>query len=101
MIRDHEILIEHQYLNLPVQNGAPVRKIRFLVNGQIARVFDIELAQGEPDFWVFSDVSAFKGQQLEIEIDGAHATFETLATIIQSDTIEGGENLYQEKHRPQ
>ncbi|MFC1959771.1 glycoside hydrolase family 32 protein [Chloroflexota bacterium] len=94
MPQDHEILIEHRYLNFPVRDDAPLQKVRFRVNDQIIRVFEITLAQEEPDFWVFADVAMHKGQTLVTEAAGP-------VTIIQSDTIAGGENLYQEKHRPQ
>ncbi|MEE8307684.1 MAG: glycoside hydrolase family 32 protein, partial [Gammaproteobacteria bacterium] len=72
-------------------------KIRFRVNGQVVRVFDIELAKGEPDFWVFSDVSSFKGEKLVIEVDSPDVDL----IVTQGDAIEGEEGLYREKHRPQ
>jgi len=113
MIRNHEIRINHQYLNFPVKDGASMRKVRFRVDNQVVRFFEIEWAEGEPDFWVFTDVSEFKGERLVIEIDEPgkkHPTdvdtsstgdSENLEAFIHSDTIEGGENLYREKHRPQ
>jgi fructan beta-fructosidase len=113
MIRNNEIQINHQYFNFPVKEGAPMRKVRFRVDNQVVRFFEIEWAEGEPDFWVFTDVSAFKGEWLVIEIDEAGKKHpsdvetssigdsEILEALIHSDTIEGGENLYQEKYRPQ
>ncbi len=96
-----EITVQKRYLNLPVKNGAPTRQMKFLVNGETVRQFGIELAGGEADFWVFSDVAAFKGQWLVVEVDGLDSNSPALASIIQSDTIEGTDNLYQEKYRPQ
>ena len=40
-----------------------VRPNREQVRDEVVREFDIELADGEkPDFWAFTDVSAFKGK---------------------------------------
>ena len=96
-----EVIIQNRYINLPVKNGAPMRRMSFRIDGEIVRVFDIELAENEPDFWVFSDVTAFQGQRLEIEVDDLEPHSQVLASITQSDTIQGGESLYREKHRPQ
>ncbi|MDQ3703073.1 MAG: glycoside hydrolase family 32 protein, partial [Chloroflexota bacterium] len=60
-----EILIREPYLRLPVQNGAPMRFVRFSVDGAPVREFEIELASGAPDFWVFADARPFLGQRLE------------------------------------
>src|SRR5262249_22486710 len=62
-----EFTITRRYLNLPVKNGAAKRRVRFLVGGDPVREFEIELAEGKPDFWVFSDVSAFRGKALTVE----------------------------------
>ncbi len=61
MKQSRQIIIKNRYINLPVKDGAPTRQVRFLVNGETVREFGIELAAGTPDFWVFADVSAFKG----------------------------------------
>ena len=47
--------LEKHYLNLPVKNGAPMRHLSLLVDGKVAREFDIELADGPPDWWAFVD----------------------------------------------
>ena len=94
-----EITAQSRYIHLPVKNDAPKRRMRFSVSGQVVRAFEIELATGEPDFWVFSDVSAFRGQRLEIQVDDGDPTL--LANITQSDAIPGDEVLYREKLRPQ
>jgi fructan beta-fructosidase len=95
-----EIAIDKRYLNLPVKNGAPKRRVRFEVGGETVREFDIELAEDKPDFWAFADVSPFRGKKLVIETrlpDGSNA----LEQIAPSDEIAGATDLYREKHRPQ
>ena len=96
-----EMIIQSRYINLPVKNGAPVRRMRFCVDDRQVREFSIELAEGEPDFWVVSDVSQFQGQQVDIEVDDSDLDSTALDAITQGDTILGAEDLYHEKYRPQ
>jgi len=63
-----ELTIEKPYLHLPVKNGVPRRLMRFVVEGREVREFTIELADAQPDFWVFADVSPFRGKQLQVHV---------------------------------
>jgi len=95
-----DLTVSKRYLHLPVKNGAAPRRLRFLVGGKVVREFEIEWAEGKPDFWVFSDVSAFRGQSLTVEAtlpEGPAA----LKRIVQADEIAGAAELYREKYRPQ
>jgi len=96
-----QVLIERRYLHLPVTNGAAKRRVRYLIDGRTVREFDIELADGEPDFWVFSDVSRFRGRTLTIEVDRLPSDSQGLASIVQADEVPGADSLYREKLRPQ
>ncbi len=96
-----EITVEGRYLNLPVKTGAPKRRMRYVVDDKTVREFEIELADGEPGFWVFDDISEFKGKKLRMEVEGVAPDFKGLAAVDQGDAIKGGDNLYKEKHRPQ
>ncbi len=46
-----EIAVERRYLNLPVKRGAAKRKMRYVLDEKTVRESEIELADGEPDFW--------------------------------------------------
>ena len=39
------------------------------VDGEAVRRFDIELAEGTPDWWTPLDVSAWHGQELTVVVD--------------------------------
>ena len=96
-----ELILQNRYLNLPVKNGATKGRMSLTIDGQPVREFEIELAEGEPDFWVFLDVGMFRGKNATIRVPSLGHDPRALQAIVQSDTIAGAENLYQEKHRQQ
>ncbi len=99
--KNRTILLEKRYLNLPVKNGAPKRRMRLIIDGLTVREFEIELADAEPDFWVFMDIGCFKGKHATIEVNSIGRNSKGLSSIVQGDTIKGAEDLYREKCRPQ
>ena len=96
-----ELLIEKRFLNLPVKNHAPKYRVKLLVEGQLAREFEIELAAKEPDFWVFLDLAPFQGKRATIQVDQLPPDSNGLAAIEQADQVKGTEDLYREALRPQ
>ena len=96
-----DVVAEQKWLHFPVKTGAKPRVVSVAVDGTTVRRFDIELADGEPDWWAPLDVSAWKGKSLRVVADvlpeGSHA-FDKLP---QSATFLGNENLYNEELRPQ
>jgi fructan beta-fructosidase len=94
-----DLTIDKRYLHLPVKNGAPKRRVTFSVGKQVVREFDIELAEGAPDFWVFADVSAFKKATLTLSTtlpSGSRA----LDALKLADDVPDAEKIYKEKRRP-
>lgn len=96
-----ELEADKKYLNLPVKNGAARRWMSLLVDGRVERDFEIELADGSPDWWAFVELTPFKGRTVTVRVDDLPADSAALKAIEQSDTIKGGENLYREALRPQ
>ncbi len=98
----HEFLLQKHYLNLPVKNGARKRFLQLVIDEQVVRDFDIELASAEPDFWVFIDVRPYRGKKAILRIDKYNPQKKQgFDAIYQDDTFPGQENLYREKLRPQ
>ncbi|MFO1476815.1 MAG: hypothetical protein U1F98_09205 [Verrucomicrobiota bacterium] len=94
-------LVTNAYLNLPVKTGAPLRRANLSAGGKIVRQFDIELADGPPDFWVFLDLLPFQNQTVELSVDQLLPADSTaMALIQQSSGLEGATNLYRETLRP-
>lgn len=90
-----------RYLNLPVKNDGPVRRLELLVDGKVQRDFDVQLAEGVPDFWAFVDVSAWKGKDVTVRAARLPAEGAALKRIEPADELKGREPLYRETLRPQ
>ena len=95
---DLTLKITKKYLNLPVSHQKERAVMTLAVDGKPVRSFDIRLASGEPDYWVFCDVSSFKGKQIKISYRGDPAGMDK---IYQADEIAGQDSLYKETNRPQ
>ncbi|MDR1368836.1 MAG: DUF4980 domain-containing protein [Dysgonamonadaceae bacterium] len=93
---DISVRITKKYLNLPVSHQVDRAVMTFEVGGVTERTFDIRLASGQADYWVFCDVSAFDGKDIKISYGG-----DGLRQIYQSDRIAGHDSLYRETNRPQ
>jgi fructan beta-fructosidase len=98
--KSRELTVEKVYLHFPVKNGAPKRIVKFVVDGKMAYEFDIELAEGKPDWLAFVNVSKFGGKKLTISTV-LPADSKALDGIVASDDVPDKENLYKEKLRPQ
>lgn len=93
--------VEKRYLNLPVKSGVAMQRVQVLAGNDVIREFDIELADGEPDFWTVLDLAPFQGQEIAIRLDVVERGSTILDGITQDDVIRGSENLYREALRPQ
>jgi sucrose-6-phosphate hydrolase SacC (GH32 family) len=95
---DREFRIEKHYLNFPVRQGNMGSLLHLIIDDKLIREFEVSLAEREPDFWVFLDVSDFIGKTVTLRINKENEGFEK---IYQADTFLGEENLYKEQLRPQ
>jgi len=95
------MLLTNNLLNLPVKNGAPMKRVTVSVGGSPARDFNIPLADGAADWWAFVDVSAFSNQTATVSVSSLAPGSLGLSSIVQTNGIVGSANLYQETLRPQ
>ena len=91
------IQVTKRYLNLPVSQSVDRASMTYAVDGKQEQKFVIRLSD-QPDYWVFSDLSAYLGKTLTISYEGDAAG---LSKIYQDDQIAGQDSLYQEQYRPQ
>jgi len=96
-----QLVLTNALLNLPVKNGATSRRVTVTVGGQAVRDFNIQLADGTPDWWSFVDVSAFQGQTATVTVNSLPPGSTGLSSVVQANGIVGATNLYAETLRPQ
>ncbi len=96
--RELSLTISKRYLNIPISHSVERAKMNFEPDGKNFADFVVRLAPSKPDYWVFYDVSAWKGKVLKIKYAGQP---EGLSAIYQSDVINGQDSLYHESNRPQ
>lgn len=93
-----KIKIDKKYLNLPVSHQVERAPMTLRADGMEDYSFQIRLAQSQPDYWVFCDMSRYQGKELHISYPGDNARLEL---IYQADEIAGQDSLYRESNRPQ
>ena len=98
---EREFKIQQHYLNIPIKNGAPKRQVVTLVDGQVAVQNEIELADGEPDWWAVMDVSPWRDKTVVLRVDKLPPGSTALSRIEQGDSIKGAADLYREPLRGQ
>lgn len=96
-----EMHVRQRWLHLPVRNGGRRCWMRMLVDGQLEREFEIELADATPDFWTFTDLRPFLGRTLRLEVDKLPYGSQGLAAVAQSDELPEARTIYREPLRPQ
>ena len=96
-----EIIAKNRWLQFPVKTGANKRVVTVSVDGNLLRRFDIELADGEPDWWAPLDVHEWSGKKLTVSVNRLPENSKALDTLRQADELVGAENLYHEPLRPQ
>ena len=97
MPRTREFIVNKRYLNIPVSQQQEHQSVEFRAGDSSLKAV-IRLADGEPDYWVFKDLSAWMGRRLTMTFAKPAAGIEL---IYQSDSFAGQDSLYHEIRRPQ
>lgn len=92
--------VEKKYLVLPVKNGASKKNIEIWVDGVNTRFFDIELAEGKPDWYAYLLIDQWKGKEIELRVGKIAKTSQVFSPIVQTDS-DTNANTYKEDLRPQ
>ena len=90
--------VKSQYLNIPISHQVDRKRLQLKAKGVDDLSVVVRIAEGEPEYWVFKDLSAYKGKTLTLLYEGSQ---ESLSRCYQSDTIVGQRQMYREKNRPQ
>lgn len=90
--------INRKYLNIPISYQVDRKRLTLTAKGEDTLSVVVRIAKEHPDYWVFKDVSRYKGKILELSYEGSE---HTLKNIIQADSIFGASQMYKEENRPQ
>ena len=96
-----EVAADKRWLLLPVKNGGKKCKVEVRAGSEVPRFFDIELADGEPDWWASLDLGAWQGKRLTLWADRLPADSKGLESVRFADESVQKEGLYSETLRPQ
>jgi fructan beta-fructosidase len=93
-----EFTVGARYLNIPVDMKQDRQMVKFVSGSDTLTRSVIRIADGEPDYWVYKDVSAWMGRTLKLVFSGK---VNGLDEIYLSDKFAGQDSLYREVNRPQ
>ncbi len=100
---ERTVVLEKAYLLLPVRNGAkkgPKAKGVLVVDGVVAREFDIDLAD-EPEWFAHLDVRAWRGKTAVLRAEKIDEGSKALDLVATSDAIWKADEVYREPLRGQ
>lgn len=89
--------VKCRYLNLPVSHEVERSRLTFKAKG-VDDLSVVARLSANPEYWVFKDISAYKGKTLTITFDGPE---DALMQVYQADTIRDVASIYRERNRPQ
>lgn len=95
---EQKLKITKPYLNIPVGYRARMKLIEIKINGKLQREFPVQLAEDTVNYWIYIDVSEFKGKTINLI---SPASLKSLSRIYQDEQINGSDSLYRECNRPQ
>lgn len=98
---NHELVADKRYVLFPVRTGAAKRNVTVSIGDRAERHFDIELADGDAEWWAPLDISAWQGKKLSIEVDRLPEDSQALANLKQTDEATPADETYREALRPQ
>ncbi len=93
-----ELHVTQQYLNIPIGRQTKLRIFTINENGTVKRTFPLQLADDTVDYWIYLDISEFKGKTITLS---GPATQPALDRIYQAAKIHDAATMYKEVNRPQ
>lgn len=91
-------LINQAYLNIPVSSQQDRQLVHFLSGSDTLTSSVIRIADQDPDYWVFKDVSPWMGEELTLTFSADVAGIDG---IFLGNSFPGQDSLYRESKRPQ
>ena len=93
-----EFSATQQYLNVPIGRDTKLRLFTITENGVAKRQFPLQLAEKSVDYWIYLDISEFKGQTITMAGPASQTAFDR---VYQDRSIRDAATMYKEINRPQ
>ena len=81
-----KITFDKQYLNIPIKQGTKPQHLSIFIDEQMVRDFCVQLAESDPDYWIFLDVSEWQGKEGVIQIAKMAKGFKGLKSMYVDST---------------
>ncbi len=94
---ERHLKVRQRYLNIPISQKVDCHSLRIVAGGDTLSVA-ARITGGEPDYWVFKDMTAYRGRKVTLLWDGPDGALER---VVPADSIFGAAQMYHEKNRPQ
>ncbi len=98
LAQSKELHVTERYLNIPIGRQTKLRIFTLNEGGAVKRTFPLQLADDTVDYWIYLDISEFKGQTITLS---GSATQPALDRIYQAPAIHDAATVYKEADRPQ
>ena len=95
---EKEFKIDKDFINFPIEMKEGRQRVECFLDQIFITYSDIRILSSEIDYWVFRDVSSYKGKTIKLKFDKYVSGIDK---IYQSDKINDGDSLYKESIRPQ
>ena len=97
-----DFVFDDKYLIFPVEYDSPSQVLDIMVDGEQVYQLGVELATGDPDYWVFLDTTEYAGKIATLRAEHLPSMQLSGFFAIRVDSTYPGEaELYTEKLRPQ
>lgn len=100
LLRTFKIGAKDNFLNLPIKEANANTTGIIAADGKVLDEFTFKLADANPDYWTFFDVTRYRGRTISLQIETA-TNAAGLNLVQVADTFPGQGTLYREKYRPQ
>lgn len=92
-----ELRVTEQYLNIPIGRQTKLRFFTINEGGAVKRTIPLQLADNTVDYWIYLDISEFKGNTISLSGPAAQPA---LDRIYQAASIRDAATMYKEVNRP-
>jgi fructan beta-fructosidase len=98
LAQSKQIHAAQRYLNIPIGRQTKLRIFTINEGGSVKRTIPLQLAAGTVDYWIYLDISEFKGKTISVS---GPATQQALDRLYQAASIRDSATMYKEVNRPQ